>query len=212
LVELTERHTPHRELAEQLRELAYEPVQRRFMRLAERAKSLAARLGKQPVVVEQDAGSVRLPVEPWAEFWGSFVHVVRNAVDHGLESPTERASAGKSGSPTLRLVCRRQGPQLIVEVSDNGHGIAWERVRAKAVEQGLPHETNEDLVNALFTDGLSTREEVSDTSGRGVGMSSVRAACQALDGQIEVISQQGEGTTFRFRFPQAFATPSRRVA
>jgi two-component system chemotaxis sensor kinase CheA len=99
-----------------------------------------------------------------------------------------------------------------VEVTDNGHGIAWERVRGKALEQGLPHATNEDLVKALFTDGLSTREEVSDTSGRGVGMGSVRAACEALNGQIEVISQPGEGTTFRFRFPQAFATPSRRVA
>ena len=212
LVELTERHTPHRELAEQLRELAYEPVQRRFMRLAERAKSLAARLGKQPIDVEQDGGSVRLPVEQWAEFWGSFVHVVRNAVDHGLESPAERAAAGKNGSPTLRLVCRRQGAQLLVEVSDNGHGIAWERVRAKAADRGMPAATTEDLVNALFTDGVSTRDEVSDTSGRGVGMSSVRAACQALNGQIEVVSQQGEGTTFRFRFPQAFATTSRRVA
>lgn len=212
LVDLTERHTPHRELAEHLRELAYEPVQRRFMRLAERAKSLAARLGKQPIEVEQDGGSVRLPVEQWAEFWGSFVHVVRNAVDHGLESPAERAAAGKNGSPTLRLVCRRQGAQLLVEVTDNGHGIAWERVREKARERGMPYATTEDLVNALFTDGVSTRDQVSDTSGRGVGMSSVRAACQALNGQIEVVSQQGEGTTFRFRFPQAFATPSRRVA
>jgi two-component system chemotaxis sensor kinase CheA len=101
---------------------------------------------------------------------------------------------------------------LVVEVADNGHGIAWERVRSKAKEQGLPHATREDLVNALFSDGLSTKDEVSDTSGRGVGMGSVKAACQALHGQIEVISREGEGTTFRFNFPQAFAMPSRSVA
>ena len=68
------------------------------------------------------------------------------------------------------------------------------------------------LVDALFTDGVSTRDEVSDTSGRGVGMSSLRAACQDLKGQIEVVSQEGEGTTFRFRFAHAFAASSRRVA
>ena len=137
--------------------------------MAERAKSLASRLGKQPIEIEQDAGSLRLPLEPWSEFWGAFVHVVRNAVDHGLETPAERAAKGKSGLPAIRLSCRRQGSQLVVEVSDNGHGIAWERVRAKAKERGLPHTTQNDLVNALFTDGLSTKDEVSDTSGRGVG-------------------------------------------
>jgi len=212
LVDLTERHTPHRELAEQLRELTYEPVQRRFMRMAERAKTLASRMGKQGLEIEQDGGSVRLPVEPWAEFWGSFVHVVRNAVDHGLETAEERAAAGKQGPAKLRLSCRKQNAQCIIEVSDNGHGIAWERVRAKAKERGLPHTTREDLVNALFTDGLSTRDAVSDTSGRGVGMSSVRESCFALGGRIEVISEPGQGSTFRFVFPEALTTSKRRVA
>jgi two-component system chemotaxis sensor kinase CheA len=212
LVELAERHTPHHELAEHLRELAYEPVQRRFTRLAERAKSLAARLGKQPIVVELDGGAVRLPTEPWAEFWGAFVHVVRNAVDHGLEAPEQRSAAGKSDPPTLRLSCTRVNTQCIIEVSDNGVGIGWERVRDKARERGLPHATTADLVNALFADGVSTRDEVSDTSGRGIGMSSVRAACLALHGRIDVVSEPGQGTTFRFSFPNAFAWTSRRVA
>jgi two-component system chemotaxis sensor kinase CheA len=212
LIDLTERHAPHREIGEQLRELAYEPVQRRFMRMAERAKSLASRLGKQPIEIENDASGVRLPVEPWAEFWASFVHVVRNAVDHGLESPEERRAAGKSGPPKLRLSCRRQGTQCIVEITDNGHGIAWERVREKARERGIPSTTRDDLVGALFTDGLSTRDQATDTSGRGVGMNSVREACAAMNGRIEVISEPGQGSTFRFVFPDAFGAATRRVA
>jgi two-component system chemotaxis sensor kinase CheA len=212
LVELTDRHAPHREIGEQLRELAYEPVQRRFMRMTDRAKTLAARLGKQPIEVESDAGSLRLPVEPWTEFWASFVHVVRNAVDHGLESADERRAAGKDGLPKLRLSCRRQDTHCIIEVSDNGHGIAWERVREKARERGLPFATRDDLVGALFTDGLSTRDQATDTSGRGVGMSSVREACQTMNGRVEVISEPGQGTTFRFSFPDAFGAAKRRVA
>lgn len=212
LVEITERHAPHREIAEQLRELTYEPVQRRFMRMAERAKTLAARLGKQGLEIEQDGGSVRLPVEPWAEFWGSFVHVVRNAVDHGIESPEQRTAAGKTEPAKLRLSCKRQNAQCIIEVSDNGAGIAWERVREKARERGLPHSSREDLVSALFMDGLSTRDEVSDTSGRGVGMGSVKAAVFSMGGRIEVISEPGQGTTFRFCFPDSLSSAKRRVA
>jgi two-component system chemotaxis sensor kinase CheA len=212
LVELTERHAPHREIGEQLRELAYEPVQRRFMRMADRAKTLASRLGKQPVEIENDASGVRLPVEPWAEFWASFVHVVRNAVDHGLETPDERRAAGKSGPPKLRFSCKRQGAQCVIELADNGHGVAWERVREKARERGLPSTTRDDLVGAMFTDGLSTRDQASDTSGRGVGMSAVRETVAAMNGRIEVISETGQGTTFRFVFPEAFAAATRRVA
>jgi two-component system chemotaxis sensor kinase CheA len=137
---------------------------------------------------------------------------VRNAVDHGLESADERRAAGRSGPPKLRLSCRRNDSQCVIEINDNGHGIAWERVRAKARERGLPCTTRDDLVGALFTDGLSTRDQTTDTSGRGVGMSSVREACAAMNGRIEVISEPEQGTTFRFSVPEAFGAARRRVA
>jgi two-component system chemotaxis sensor kinase CheA len=210
IIDNAERRAPHDELAQQLRELTYEPVERRFQRLAERAKTLAARLGKAQLEIEQDAGLVRLPSEPWAEFWGSFVHVVRNAIDHGLETSAERSAAHKAGPAKLRLVCRREGNDFVIEVSDNGRGIAWERVREKARGMGLPHTTREDLETALFTDGMSTRDAVSDTSGRGVGMGAVREACAALGGRIEVQSEPGQGTTFRFSIPVRTAAPGQR--
>jgi two-component system, chemotaxis family, sensor kinase CheA len=213
VIENIERRAPHEQLAAQVRELTFEPVQRRFMRLADRAKALAARLGKDDLVIEQDGGNVRLPVEPWAEFWGAFVHVVRNAVDHGLESSRERKEAGKQGPAKLRFVCRVQDSECQIELSDNGHGVAWERIREKAQGLGLPHATREQLVAAMFTDGLSTREQASDTSGRGVGMSAVREACSTLGGRIEVISEPGQGTTFRFCMPyQSGARGARKVA
>jgi two-component system chemotaxis sensor kinase CheA len=208
-----ERRTPHEQLAAQVRELGYEPVQRRFVRLAERAKGLANRLGKSDLTVVQDGGSVRLPAEGWNEFWGSFVHLIRNAVDHGIETRAERDAAGKKGPAQLRLSCRLVGAECIVEISDNGRGIAWERVQAKAQQFGLPHATRDDLTNALFTDGLSTRDEASETSGRGVGMGAVREACLALGGRIEVLSEAGQGTTFRFTIPyRSAAAAARKVA
>lgn len=164
-------------------------------------------------MIEQDGGNVRLPVEPWAEFWGAFVHVVRNAVDHGLESSRERKEAGKQGPAKLRFACRVQNSECQIELSDNGHGVAWERIREKAQELGLPHATREQLVAAMFADGLSTRDQASDTSGRGVGMGAVREACSTLGGRIEVISEPGQGTTFRFCMPyQSGARGARKVA
>jgi chemotaxis protein histidine kinase CheA len=208
-----ERRASHELLAAQLRELTYEPVQRRFIRLADRAKSLALRLGKIELIVEQDAAMVRLPVEGWSPFWSAFVHVVRNAVDHGVETSGERRQAGKPPTARLRLVCKLVGSECVIEVSDDGRGIDWEAVRTKARQVGLPHASREDLVSALFADGLSTREQASDTSGRGVGMSAVRDACRALGGQIEVISEPGKGTMFRFRVPYSTAvSAARKVA
>jgi two-component system chemotaxis sensor kinase CheA len=206
-----ERRAPPEQLAAQLRELTYEPVPRRFVRLADRAKSLAKRLGKGDLVIEQDAAQIRLPAETWSPFWLAFVHVVRNAIDHGIETSAERIEAGKQGPARLRLACKLQGSHCVIEVSDDGHGIDWEAVRAKAAQAGLAHSSRDDLVSALFADGLSTREQASDTSGRGVGMAAVRDVCAAMGGQIEVISEPGKGTTFRFRVPYARPTGSTRL-
>jgi two-component system chemotaxis sensor kinase CheA len=96
--------------------------------------------------------------------------------------------------------------RLSIEVSDDGRGVNWERVRVKARERGLPHATEQDLSEALFSDGLSLAETVSDVSGRGVGMGAVRAAARALGGTVHVSSRFGAGCTVRFDFALAEAT------
>jgi two-component system chemotaxis sensor kinase CheA len=127
--------------------------------------------------------------------------VVRNALDHGIEPAEARTAAGKPAHGKLRLSARIDNDALEIECADDGRGIDWPRVREKAKERGLPHATEADLVNALFSDGLSTAESVSDISGRGVGMSAVRDAVHRLGGSIGVVSKRGTGTTWRFRFP-----------
>jgi two-component system chemotaxis sensor kinase CheA len=200
---------PHTKLASLLGRLKYERGIVRLRRVAEQAKSVAQRLGKGDLDVQIEAkGDVRFPAEHWAPFWSSFVHVVRNAVDHGIETPEARLAAGKLGRPRLKLVAKPDAKALTIEISDDGRGIDWARVREKAKERGLPSASETDLVDALFCDGLSTTEHVTDVSGRGIGMSAVRHAASALEGVVTVTSARGVGTTVSFRFPIAEATKS----
>ncbi|MCU0698768.1 MAG: ATP-binding protein [Myxococcaceae bacterium] len=177
-----------------------EPVQARLERFAEQASGLAERLGKAPLSVRVDAGGVRLPRDRYASLWSAFVHLVRNAVDHGVERPADRQARAK-GPATLDFSAGRTREGLVVTLKDDGAGIDWELVRGRAERLGLPASTRADLVDALFADGLSTRDEASDTSGRGVGLSAVRAAARALGGDVRVSSERGLGTTFQVVLP-----------
>jgi len=131
---------------------------------------------------------------------------VRNAVDHGIEPREERLAGGKPENGKLSLSALLEGQVLVIELQDDGRGIAWERIRDKARSLGLPHMTREDLCEAIFADGVSTAERVSDVSGRGVGMAAIRAATQALGGSIAIESTPRQGTTFRFEFPATAIT------
>ena len=201
IVAEAESRAPHEQIARRLRHLTYEPVQTRFKRIAERAQSLASRLGKGSIQVECVAHNVRLPAERWTPFSSAFVHLIRNAVDHGLEPVSERINVGKAPGGKLRLSCYVQDDACVVEVADDGRGIDWKRLADAARQRGLPNESHSDLVAALFADGVSTREEASDVSGRGVGMAALREATAAMGGKIEVMSEAGRGTTFRFKMP-----------
>lgn len=176
-----------------------ERVAVQFARIAGRATKLASRLGKGELVVEQAHHDLRLPREPLLPFWSNLVHVIRNAVDHGLESPDERAAAGKSAQPKLRLTARSDEQGVHVEVADDGRGIDFDKLIAKAQANGTKFEHPEDL---LFVDGLSSRDTASDTSGRGVGMAAVKASVEDLGGHIDVHTIAGKGTRFRFEFPK----------
>jgi two-component system chemotaxis sensor kinase CheA len=198
---------PYGKLSELLGRLKFERGVARLRRVADQSKTLAHRLGKGNLEVVIEAGKeVRFQPERWSSFWSSFVHVIRNALDHGIESPAQRVAVGKRPEGVLHLRAQLDREYLTIELSDDGRGVAWSRVQAKAKERGLPHTTEQDLVNALFSDGLSTAESVSDISGRGVGMSAVRDATLALNGSVTVSSILGKGTTVRFRFPAAEVT------
>ena len=136
-------------------------------------------------------------------------HLVRNAIDHGIESAEQRAAAGKPAQGLLRLNAYHESGMIVIEVSDDGHGLNTARIRQKAIERGLidaqANMSEHDIQRLIFAAGFSTAEAVSDLSGRGVGMDVVRSAIDALRGSIDIDSTPGEGSTFRIRLPLTLA-------
>jgi chemotaxis protein histidine kinase CheA len=187
-----------------------ERAEERLRRFGEQARALATRTGKGTLAVEVGKESVRLVREAWAPFWANFTHVVRNAVYHGLEGPDERRIAGKREESTLTLSVSRSGPDFVVESRDDGRGIDWDAIADKARRAGLRAETQEDLVTALFHDGVTTAQEVSDVAGRGVGLGAVKQEVTRLGGHIVVESERGRGTTFQFWIPARSVSRSLR--
>lgn len=195
------------ELARAIERWRLEPVNRRFDRLREQARQLSKRLGKPEVEVDVLASDVRLDPKTWRSFWSAFVHALRNAVDHGIEHAPVRKSGGKSEEGHLQLAVVRAGSEMVVRLRDDGQGIDWEKVRTKAAAKGLPHETQAELVEALFESGVSTRDEASDTSGRGEGMGALKIEVEQRGGRISVASERTKGTTMEFRFPRPSLMP-----
>lgn len=179
-------------------------VETSLQRLGEHASALAAKLGKE-VDVSVDGGGIGLDGERWSGFWASLVHAVRNAVGHGLETPEERLRGGKGASGTLRLRAALEQRNFVVELEDDGRGIAWSKVADRLRERGLAADTTEALLEGLFADGLSTAESVTDLAGRGVGVGALRAMVRELDGSVSVHSTLNGGTTLRCTFPASSA-------
>jgi len=136
-------------------------------------------------------------------------HLVRNAIDHGIENAEQRAAAGKSAQGLLRLNAYHESGMIVIEVSDDGHGLNTARIREKAIARGLidaqANLSEHDIQRLIFAAGFSTADAVSDLSGRGVGMDVVRSAIDALRGSIDIDSVLGQGTTFRIRLPLTLA-------
>ena len=189
-----------------------EPAGAALRRLGAQARRLAQEHGKSLQVQVMDNG-VRVSPENFQALFSAFVHAIRNAIDHGVETSAERVASGKPEVATLGLrVGQLPNHQLVFEIADDGRGIAWERVREKARARGLPAETDDELQELIWSDGFSTRDEVSALSGRGVGMSALRAVCQEMGGRVELHSAPGLGTTIRciVSVPQLQRAPSRR--
>jgi two-component system chemotaxis sensor kinase CheA len=174
-------------------------------------RQLAGRFEKEVEPQIFDHG-LRLPAPELRSLMSVLVHVVRNALDHGLETPEAREQAGKSRVGHISIESKMEGSEFIVAVEDDGRGIDWETVRRQAQRYGLPAATEEDLMEALFADGLTTRDVVSDVSGRGVGLGAVRQTCRQLGGRIHVSSDKGRGTRFEFRFEMSSLVRSSQPA
>ena len=203
--------TNHDELIREIDMWKNEPTHLPLSRLAEQARQLAQRLGKN-VQVTTECNRLRIPADHLQRFWMSMVHTVRNAIDHGIEPPEERVRLGKSETASLQLTTRQVGSCYEIEVVDDGRGIDWERLRQVGVKRGLRCETEADLVEALFSDGVTTRSKATEVSGRGIGLSAVRNECERAGGCVQVYSRAGAGTRFVFQFPVlSEALPSKAI-
>jgi two-component system chemotaxis sensor kinase CheA len=174
-------------------------------------RSIAERITKD-VAFEVEANGVRLERDHLQAFWSDVVHVVRNAVDHGVEYPYERSQAGKPETARVRLSLERVQENLVVEVSDDGAGIDWDALKNIAESRGMPHQTLDDLTLVMFADGVTTRRGATEFSGRGVGLAAVYNGVQELGGTVEVDSLPGEGTTMRFTLPLPSQPPGLSIA
>lgn len=186
------------------------PVEAVFLRFPRLIRDLSDKLGKQVELklVGQDTELDRTVVDALGD---PLVHLVRNGLDHGLESPEEREAAGKPATGTLEISAAHAGGNVVISVRDDGRGIDPEKVAAKAVARGLiTAEQAESIDQAraaelLFAPGFSTAETTSDISGRGVGMDAVRTIIRELGGDVGFISQLGKGTTAQIRLPLTLA-------
>ncbi|EMA66308.1 chemotaxis protein CheA [Halorubrum kocurii] len=160
---------------------------------------------------EIEGDDVELDRTILTEMRDPLVHVLRNAVDHGIESPEEREAAGKDPTGHVRLTAERERDHVIIEVADDGGGLDPDQLREKAVDEGVKSREaveameDDEVYDLVFHPGFSTAEEVTDVSGRGVGMDVVRTTARDLDGSVSVESEPGEGTTVRFRLPVTVA-------
>jgi signal transduction histidine kinase len=203
LLDAVDQKRPLAELEQLVRGLRRESVGARLARAKAMLQDTSAKLGKTPPHVEIHHDDLRVPPGPWAPFWSIFAHVLNNAVDHGVESDEERERAGKSIPAKISLSGKQHDGEVVIEVQDDGRGIDWERVRALAVERGLPSQGQRELEQALFADGFSLKYRVSEVSGRGVGLAAVKNVVTAMGGRIELSSKLGEGAIWRFCFSLA---------
>jgi two-component system chemotaxis sensor kinase CheA len=183
------------------------PLFERFRRVI---RDLSHSSGKE-VVLQIDGEKTELDKRMIDELSDPLIHMVRNAVDHGLETPVDREATGKARPGTVSLLASHRGNSVVITVSDDGRGIDCERIRKKIVAKGLVSTaearelSDRDLIAYIWHPGLSTAETITEISGRGVGMDIVKSRIENLSGTVDVRSVLGQGTTFTIRLPLTLA-------
>jgi two-component system chemotaxis sensor kinase CheA len=201
-----DRHS--RDLQERVMAVRMLPIKTVFGRFSRVVRDLAQSLGKR-VQFETEGEETELDKTVIERISDPLTHLVRNAVDHGIESPADRVARGKPEAGHLTLAAYQQGGNIFIEIREDGQGLDRDRILAKALELGLvtPGEslTDEQIHALIFRPGFSTAREVTGVSGRGVGMDVVRRNVEALGGAIAIHSVRGQGTTFRIKLPLTLA-------
>lgn len=197
-----------RELQESAMSIRAQPVKSVFSRVPRIIRELEAGTGKR-VRLEVEGEMTEVDKTVVERIGEPLTHMIRNAVDHGLEMPEERVALGKPAEGVVRLAAEHRSGRIVISVSDDGKGIDIARVRAKAIERGIiaadANLSNEEIENLIFAPGFSTAATVSNISGRGVGMDVVRRNVQALGGRIGISSTFGKGSTFTLTLPLTLA-------
>ncbi len=196
-----------RDLQESVMSIRMMPMEYVFSRFPRLVRDLAGKLGKQ-VELTQVGSSTELDKSLIERIIDPLTHLVRNSLDHGIELPEKRLESGKSPIGNLTLSAEHQGGNICIEVTDDGAGLNRERILAKAISQGMPiHEnmSDDEVGMLIFAPGFSTAEQVTDVSGRGVGMDVVKRNIQEMGGHVEIQSKQGQGTTIRILLPLTLA-------
>lgn len=187
-----------------------QPIGRLFQKYPRIARDLARQLGKdvELVLAGEETEVDKTMIEDLAD---PLIHLIRNAVDHGVEMPEERSAVGKPAKSLVRLEARQEGDHIVLIIADDGKGMSAERIRAKAVDKGLISEEEANTLderqslNLIFLPGFSTKSQISDVSGRGVGMDVVKTNIQKLNGSVEIRSEPGKGSVFLISLPLTLA-------
>lgn len=196
-----------RDLQEAVMSIRMMPMDYVFSRFPRLVRDLASKLGKEVELVtfgqatELDKSLIERIIDP-------LTHLVRNSLDHGIETVEARRAAGKDATGQLVLSAAHHGGNIVIEVSDDGAGLRRDKILAKAMKQGLPVSdtmTDDEVWQLIFMPGFSTAEQVTDVSGRGVGMDVVKRNIQAMGGHVEITSHAGKGTTTRIVLPLTLA-------
>ena len=197
-----------RELQDCAMSIRAQPIRSVFSRVPRIVRELETETGKR-VRLDIEGEGTELDKTVVERIGEPLTHLIRNAIDHGLESPEDRLASGKNAEGVVRLSAEHRGGRILICVSDDGRGINRERVFSKAVERGLiapdAQLSDEEIDNLIFAPGFSTAQVVSNISGRGVGMDVVRQNVQALGGRISIASRPGHGSTFTLALPLTLA-------
>jgi two-component system chemotaxis sensor kinase CheA len=197
-----------REIQDSVMAIRAQPVKPVFQRMSRIVREVADMVGKSVRLVTEGENTEvdKTVIDKLAE---PLTHMIRNSVDHGIESPEKRAALGKPAEGTVKLTAKHRSGRIVIELSDDGAGINRERVRQKAIDNDLiPADaslSDEEIDNLIFAPGFSTADKITDVSGRGVGMDVVKRSIQALGGRISIQSRPGQGSSFIMSLPLTLA-------